>query len=182
MLLTHMLVRRIDAMSDLVEHGIVNGFAHILDGLLGIDGGHDLELTRAHLVGRQHANLPGKHRKYVRKSNRIQLEWEINLPPGHLLLVYVHRLRNMIHLRFHLAELLRLQVQQLHVAVGERIDLIRYTGQRLRGVVLGGLEGGLLVVGPIVCVLAVVGHPLQVRVAVAQALAAIGDFGAYQRC
>lgn len=75
MLLTHMLVRRIDAMSDLVEHGVVNGFAHILDWLLGIDGCHDLELTRAHLVGRQHANLPGNRRKYVRKLNLIGM-WD----------------------------------------------------------------------------------------------------------
>lgn len=52
MFLTHMLIRWINAMSNLIEYGIINGFAHILDWLLGIDGSHDLELTRAHLVGR----------------------------------------------------------------------------------------------------------------------------------
>lgn len=102
-------------------------------------------------------------------------------PPGHLLLVDMHRLGDVVHLGLHLAELLGLKLEELHVAIGERVDLVGHAGQRLGGVVLGGLQGRLLVVRAVVGVLAVVGHPLQVRVAVPQTLAAIGDLGAYQR-
>lgn len=56
-------------------------------------------------------------------------------------------LRNVIHLRFHFAQLLRLQVQQLQIIVGQRIDLIRNTGQRLGGVVFRFFECSLLILG-----------------------------------
>lgn len=61
MFLSHLRVLgRVNAVANLVQHRVVDGLAHILDGLLRIDGRHDLKLARAHLVSRKHANLSEK--------------------------------------------------------------------------------------------------------------------------
>lgn len=58
MFLSHLRVLgRVNAVANLVQHRVVDGLAHILDGLLRIDGRHDLKLARAHLVSCKHANL-----------------------------------------------------------------------------------------------------------------------------
>lgn len=116
----------IDAMSNLIQNRIVNGLAHILDGLLGIDGHHNLELASANLIGGEYPDFPTTNKSIV-NCTALQLQQSVK-PSCHLLLVDLHRLGNVIHLRFHLIELLGLQLQQLHVVVGQSIDLVGDTG------------------------------------------------------
>lgn len=110
-------------MSQFIQLRVVNRFPDVLDRLLWVQWSDNLVLPGTDLVRSQYSNLP----------------------PGHLLFVDGHGLCDMVHLRFHLAQLLGLQVQQLQVVECQRVDLIRYTGQRLGSVVLGLLKGFLLV-------------------------------------
>ena len=105
-------------MPDVVEHGVVDGLAHVLGRPLGVGRSDDLVLAVRGLVRREDPDLAARD----------------------LLAVDVDRLRDVVHLRLHLAELRRLQVQHLQEVVGQRVDLVGDRRQRLGRVPEQGLR------------------------------------------
>ena len=70
-----------DAVPNVIQNGIVDGLADVLDRALLVSWGNDLVLTVERLVGCQNSDLS----------------------PGNLLLVDAHCLHNVVHLTLHLA-------------------------------------------------------------------------------
>lgn len=59
----------------------------------------------------------------------------------------IHRLCDVVHLRFHLSQIVGLKIEQLDVVGGECVDLIGNRRQRLCGEVFRLFESGSLVIG-----------------------------------
>ena len=145
-------------MANVVVDGIVNRLPLVLDLPLRSGRGNDLVLSGHGLVRRQDPDLPSSHFLFV-NSNCLS---------------------DVIHLRLHFTELLSLKIQGLEEVVGQGVDLVGDGGQALGCVALGLLEGGPLIVALVVVVLAVLGHPLQVREGVQEVLPPLRDVGGDQ--
>lgn len=89
-------------MTNVVEHGVVDGLPHVLGRPLGVRRSDYLVLSVGGLVRGQDPDLAARH----------------------FFAVDVDGLRNVVDLRFHLSELGRLKVQHLEEIVGQRVDLV----------------------------------------------------------
>lgn len=110
-------------MTNVVQLRVIDRLANVLDGLLGVRRRHDLVLARRDFVCRQNADLASRH----------------------LLLVNHHRLRDVVHLRLHLTQVVGLQIEQLDVVRRERVDLIGDRCERLSREVFRFFERRFLV-------------------------------------
>jgi hypothetical protein len=79
---------------------------------------------------------------------------------------FFQHLREVIHLTLHVCKLRALQFKQLQEIVGQRVDLVGHRSQTLGGVALGVLEGSPLIFRLIIVLFAVLGHSLQILMAV----------------
>lgn len=110
-------------MTNVIQLRVVDRLANVLDRLLGIRRRDDFVLTSRHFVGGEDADLPTRH----------------------LFLVNHHGLRDVVHLRLHLGEIVRLQIEKLNVVRRQCVDLISDRCQRLCGEVLCFLQRRFLI-------------------------------------